>query len=137
MAGLSWKRLGRKKQFQEGQAHQILDDLFLNLLIIGNKLRPKVIIAENVKGMLIGNTKGYVKQIIQLYNAIGYDVQLFLLNAAKSMGVPQKNVSAFFYLFSKRFEIAKTKSFFNQKPITLGETIADCIDEKEKITLGI
>lgn len=135
MAGAREKGWGEKKQFREGQAHQILDDLFFEFIDLGNKLRPKVIIAENVKGMLIGNAKGYVKQIIQLYNTIGYDVQLFLLNAA-SMGVPQKRERVFFICSRKDLKLPKLNLFFNQKPITLGEAIADCIDEKGKDCTG-
>lgn len=43
--------------------------------------------AENVKGLIIGNAKGYVKQIFREFNEAGYETQLFLLNAA-AMGVP-------------------------------------------------
>ncbi|XBO86714.1 DNA cytosine methyltransferase [Bacillus licheniformis] len=50
--------------------------------------------AENVKGMVSGNAKGYVKLVIERAKQIGYDVQLFLLNAA-TMGVPQRRERVF------------------------------------------
>jgi DNA (cytosine-5)-methyltransferase 1 len=98
MAGSREKGWGKKKKFREGQAEQTLDDLFFDFIELARKLQPKVVVAENVKGMLQGNAKGYVKQIIGLFNVVGYDVQLFLLNAA-TMGVPQKRERVF--LFAK------------------------------------
>jgi len=118
MAGSREKGWGKKKQFREGQALQTLDDLFFDFIELGRKLRPKVIIAENVKGMLHGNAKGYVKQIIGLFNTIGYDVQLFLLNAA-SMGVPQKRERVFFIGKRKDLNLPDLKLGFYQKAISL------------------
>lgn len=116
MAGSREKGWGKKKQFREGQAHQTLDDLFFDFIDLARKLQPKVVIAENVKGMLQGNAKGYVKQIIGLFNVAGYDVQLFLLNAA-SMGVPQKRERVFFICKRKDLGWPKLGLGFNQKPI--------------------
>lgn len=87
MAGSREKAWGEQKKFREGQANQVLDDLFFHFIDIANKLKPKVIVAENVKGLVIGKAKGYVKQIYQAFELSGYDVQLFLLNSA-FMGVP-------------------------------------------------
>ena len=95
MSGSREKAWGKKKKFREGQSEQILDDLFFHYIDLAFKLRPKVVVAENVKGMLMGNAKGYVKQIIGLLGTAGYDVQLFLLNGA-SMGLPQKRERVFF-----------------------------------------
>ena len=52
------------------------------------KLRPRVALLENVKGLLHGNAKAYAKEIVRRLREHGYTVQLFMLNAA-SMGVPQ------------------------------------------------
>jgi len=54
------------------------------------RLRPKVAIAENVKGMLIGNAKGYTKLIMARFKELGYrplvvsDQQRRLRRAAKA-----------------------------------------------------
>ena len=88
----TWKK---KKKFREGQSEQVLSDLFFDWIALVKKLQPKVAIAENVKGMLIGNAKLYTKKIIRELNAIGYNVQLFLLNAA-SMRLPQRRERVFF-----------------------------------------
>jgi DNA (cytosine-5)-methyltransferase 1 len=95
MAGNREKDWGKEKVFREGQAKQRLDDLFFDYIKLAKKLQPKVVIAENVKGMLQGNAKTYVKRVKDEFQKAGYKVQLFLLNAA-SMGVPQKRERVFF-----------------------------------------
>ena len=95
MAGNREKDWGKEKVFREGQAKQRLDDLFFDYIALAKRLQPKVVIAENVKGILQGNAKAYVKRIKAEFEAAGYVVQLFLLNAA-SMGVPQKRERVFF-----------------------------------------
>ena len=118
MAGSREKKWGKKKKFREGQADQVLDDLFFHYIELARKLQPKVVVAENVKGMLMGNAKGYVKQIIGLFNVAGYDVQLFLLNGA-SMGLPQKRERVFFVCRRKDLGFKKLSLFFNEKPIAV------------------
>ena len=63
MAGNREKDWGKEKVFREGQEKQRLDDLFFDYIKLAKKLQPKVVIAENVKGMLQGNAKAYVKKI--------------------------------------------------------------------------
>jgi len=95
MAGSREKAWGKNKKFREGQATQVLSDLFFDYLNLVEKLRPRVAIAENVKGMILGNAKGYTKLIMARFKEIGYRVQLFLLNAA-DCGVPQRRERVFF-----------------------------------------
>ena len=83
------------KKFSEGQAVQRLDDLFFSFIELANKLKPKIIVAENVKGIIRGKAKGYVKEIIKKLEKIGYTTQIFLLNGA-NMGLPQARERVFF-----------------------------------------
>lgn len=95
IAGSREEAWGKEKHFREGQAKQVLSDLFFDYLQLVERLKPKVAIAENVKGMIIGNAKGYTKMVMQRFVEIGYKPQLFLLNAA-DCGVPQKRERVFF-----------------------------------------
>ncbi len=95
MAGSREKSWGKKKHFREGQAEQVLSDLFFDYLNLVERLKPRVAIAENVKGMILGNAKGYTKMVMARFREIGYRVQLFLLNAA-DCGVPQRRERVFF-----------------------------------------
>ena len=112
------KSWGIEKQFAEGQKKQRLDDLFFVYLETVSKLKPKVFVAENVTGLLSGNAKGYVNEIIKTARDIGYEVQLFKLNAA-FMGVPQKRERVFFIGNRMRWE--KLRLRFEERPITFGE----------------
>lgn len=120
MAGQREDAWGKKKQFAEGQKLQRLDDLFFTFIGIAERLQPKVVIAENVKGLILGNAKGYVNEIVKGFKAIDYDVQLFLLNAA-SMGVPQVRERIFFIARRKDLDFAPVKMSFKEKQITFGE----------------
>jgi DNA (cytosine-5)-methyltransferase 1 len=100
MAGNREKDWGKEKKFKEGQAKQILDTLFFDFIDLANKLQPKVVIAENVKGMLLGSAKSYVRDIYREFDKAGYIVQHWLLNASK-MGVPQRRERVFFIALRK------------------------------------
>ena len=57
MAGNREKDWGKEKKFKEGQAEQVLDTLFFDFIDLAEKLKPKVVIAENVKGITQGEAK--------------------------------------------------------------------------------
>jgi DNA (cytosine-5)-methyltransferase 1 len=95
MAGSREKAWGKEKHFREGQAKQVLSDLFFDYLDLVQRLKPRVAVAENVKGMIIGNAKGYTKMVMARFREIGYRPQLFLVNAA-DCGVPQRRERVFF-----------------------------------------
>jgi DNA (cytosine-5)-methyltransferase 1 len=124
MAGSREKAWGKKKHFREGQAEQVLDDLFFDYLNLVEHLKPRVAIAENVKGMLQGNAKGYCKMVIDRFRDIGYKPQLFLVNAA-DCGVPQKRERVFF--IALRNDINKPKLLLAPKSrwISAGEATSD------------
>lgn len=120
MAGNREKDWGKEKVFREGQAKQRLDNLFFDYIKLAKKLQPKIVIAENVKGMLQGNAKAYVKKIKTEFEEAGYKVQLFLLNAA-SMGVPQKRERVFFICQRNDLKFKDLKLNFNEKAIVFKE----------------
>jgi len=132
MAGSREKAFGKDKKFREGQAKQVLSDLFFDWIALVDKLRPKVAIAENVKGMLSGNAKAYTKAVVDKLKAIGYDVQLFCLNAA-SMGVPQKRERVFFICSRRDLKLPKLKLEFNEKQIAVS-TLSARLKNKRILT---
>lgn len=124
MAGKREKAWGVDKHFREGQAKQVLSDLFFDFINLAARLKPKVVIAENVKGMIVGNAKGYTKMILKRFNEIGYDCQIFLVNAA-DCGVPQKRERVFFCCVRNDLKKRKLKLSFNNKWITAKEACKD------------
>jgi DNA (cytosine-5)-methyltransferase 1 len=134
MAGNREKDWGKEKQFREGQAMQVLDTLFFDFIDLAKKLQPKVVIAENVKGLLLGDAKQYVRQIYREFDLAGYYCQHWLLDASK-MGVPQRRERVFFialrkdlaklFLYQKDlFTVApKLKLKFNEPEIKFSEIL--------------
>lgn len=100
MVGCREEAWGKKKHFREGQKEQVLDTLFFDFIDLAERLQPKVVIAENVKGLMLGNAKAYCTRIYEAFDNAGYYVNRYLLNAA-DMGVPQSRERVFFICIRK------------------------------------
>lgn len=120
MAGEREAAWGKEKAFREGQKKQRLDDLFFDFIKTAKRLNPKIVVAENVEGLILGNAKGYVNEIVKEFNAVGYAVQMFLLNASK-MGVPQCRKRVFFIARKKELKLNPLKIQVNEPPIFFKE----------------
>jgi len=112
MAGNREKDWGKEKKFREGQAEQVLDNLFFDFIDLAKELQPKVVVAENVKGLIQGNAIEYVRKIYREFDLAGYYCQHWLLDASK-MGAPQRRERVFFIAMRK--DIAK--DFLYQKDL--------------------
>lgn len=147
IAGSREEAWGVEKKFREGQATQILDTLFFDFIELAKKLQPKVVIAENVKGLLQGDAMKYVQRIYKEFDEAGYSCQHWLLDA-QFMGVPQRRERVFFVCLRKDlidkvpvdynlFEtFPRLDLEFKENPITceeagleLGEPIRNCYAE--------
>jgi len=100
MAGTREEDWGKEKMFREGQVEQVLDTLFFDFIDLAKELQPKIVVAENVTGLLQGNAKDYVIKIYNQLEEAGYYVQHFVLDASK-MGVPQSRERVFFIALRK------------------------------------
>lgn len=135
------KDWGKDKKFREGQAEQVLDTLFFDFIDLAKKLQPKVVVAENVKGLLMGNAIEYVKKIYKDFDEAGYYCQHFLLNS-KDMGVPQKRERVFFiclrkdlaepFLYNKDMFtlLPKIELNFNYNPILFKDVYENLTDRE-------
>ncbi|MCP4055298.1 MAG: DNA cytosine methyltransferase, partial [Mesoflavibacter sp.] len=134
MAGNREKDWGKEKKFREGQAEQVLDNLFFDFIDLAKELQPKVVVAENVAGMMMGEAKQYVRKVYDSFLNAGYQLRVepYLLDASK-MGVPQKRKRVFFIAlrndlanqFMEQIDMFQTAPKldleFNEKPILFGE----------------
>lgn len=139
MAGNREKDWGKEKKFREGQAEQTLDTLFFDFIDLAKELKPKVVVAENVKGLLMGNAKEYVRKIYDEFDKAGYYCQHWLLDASK-MGVPQRRERVFFiclrkdlaekFLYQKDMftRIPKLEMWFDEPEIKFKEIFKDYCD---------
>lgn len=121
-AGIREKGWGKAKKFREGQVRQTLDDLFFVFLDTVEKLQPKIVIAENVTGIVKGKAKGYVNLIVARFRELGYNVQIFELNAA-FMDVPQARHRIFF--IANRCGYPKLKLSFDNDTIPFKEVMSE------------
>lgn len=117
-SGLRDKAWGKEKHFREGQATQVLDDLFFDFLDVVERLQPKIVVAENVAGMLKGNARGYLILIKDRLTQLGYATQIFLLDSS-TMGVPQKRNRVF--IIANRMNYPKLTLDFHEPPIHFGK----------------
>src|SRR5690606_29701687 len=134
MAGNREKDWGKDKKFREGQAEQVLDTLFFDCIDLAEKLQPKIVVAENVKGLILGSAKEYVRKIYKAFQKAGYQLRIapYLLDASK-MGVPQRRERVFFIAlrndlagpFMEQIDMfqsaPKLKLSFNEREILFGE----------------
>jgi len=120
MAGSREDGWGKEKKFREGQTEQVLDTLFFDFIDLAEKLQPKVVIAENVKGLMVGAAKEYVYKITEALSKAGYVSNLWLLNSSV-MGVPQKRERTFFVALRNdmcaNIEHQYTMDMFNPMPV--------------------
>lgn len=117
IAGKREKTWGKSKKFREGQTEQTLDDLFFVFLDTVKKLSPKIVIAENVTGIVMKNAKGYCNMIVNRFHELGYEVQIFRLNAGL-MDVPQTRERIFFIANNQGY--GKLRLDFNYDLIPFG-----------------
>lgn len=117
MAGNRESDWGKEKKFREGQSKQVLDTLFFDFIDLAKKLQPKIVVAENVEGLLLGNAREYVKKIYKALDDAGYEVQHWLLDSSK-MGVPQKRKRVFFIALRKDIAVPflQVYNLFELKP---------------------
>ncbi len=110
--------------FRHDGITQRWDDLFYEYIALAKKLQPKVVIAENVKGILLGDAIKYVRDIYDRFDDAGYYCQHWLFDSS-TMGVPQKRERVFFVCLRKDL----AKPFLYQKDLF---TLAPMIDMEFK-----
>jgi len=79
---------GKTKKYSDNKVVENIEDLFFEYLRVAEEIKPKVIIGENVAGLLAGEAKLKLNEIVNTFEEIGYDVSYKILNASH-FGVPQ------------------------------------------------
>lgn len=99
------KGWGEVKKYSTSK--QRVDDLFFEFARILKGLQPKVFVAENVAGLVIGKSKGYFLEILQHLGDCGYKVNARVLDA-QWLGVPQRR---------KRLIFVGVRNDLNKSPV--------------------
>lgn len=88
VAGKREKGWGKEKSYSDGKLQANIEDLFYEFIRIAEGVQPRVIVAENVKGITFGEARTKLNAFCNAFEDIGYDVTYKVLNAA-DYGVPQ------------------------------------------------
>lgn len=127
------KSWGKKKKFREGQKEQTLDDLSFIFIETAKKLQPRVVIMENVAGLLLGEAFGYVQKIYKQFEEAGYKVHHWLMESEK-MGVPQRRHRVIFVAI--RNDIGKDPGHLNMTFNYEKNTYKEITDGTQDIRIG-
>lgn len=98
MAGKRERKWGEVSAYSDKK--QRTDDLFFEFLRLAEGLRPKVIVAENVKGLAVGKAKGVFLEVLEHLERIGYVASAQVLDA-QWLGVPQRRERLIFVAVRK------------------------------------
>ena len=98
------------------------DDLFWEYARLAEGLQPRVIVAENVSGLVKGTAKGYFKLILARLREAGYVVRARLLDAGW-LGVPHDRQRLIFV--GVRADLAAVPAF--PRPLPYRYTVAEIL----------
>lgn len=131
------------KKYSDGKIVENIEDLFLEFIRVAKDIKPKVIIAENVKGITLGESRTKLVEFINAFESIGYQVTYKVMNAA-NFGVPQNRLRTIFICV--RDDVADaiglnvlnlTSLFPDELPgiVSLEEAIGDVDNDPEEVKM--
>ena len=103
------------------------NQLFSEYIRLLKGLQPKILVMENVSGMVKGKMKLIFAEILTELKAAGYNVKVKLLNAMY-FGVPQSRQRLIFIGVRNDLNIEPVHPKAQTKPITVREALKDCPD---------
>ena len=132
---------GKTKKYSTGKMVENIEDLFFEYLRVAEEIKPKVIIGENVAGLLAGEAKQYYFKINNTFEKIGYDVSSKVLDSS-NYGVPQSRKRVFFIGVREDVTEAIGLTFMNiasifppenREIVTVGEAFDDIELDPEEV----
>ncbi len=140
VAGKREKNWGQENKYSETRQDNV-EDLFFEYIRILREIKPKVFIAENVKGLTIGAAKGYLNIILRELKKSGYQVEARTLNA-KWLGVPQNRQRLIIIGIREDLWKAEYKERLHPKPVNKVVILKDAfqglqLTKKDKIETNI
>ena len=132
---------GKTKKYSDGKIVENIEDLFFEYLRVAEEIKPKVIIGENVAGLLAGEAKLKLNEIVNTFEKIGYDVSYKILDASH-FGVPQSRRRVIFIAVREDVTEAIGLTFMNigsifptenKDVVTAGEALEDLELDPEEV----
>ena len=144
ISGSREKGWDKEKKYSDGKVQSAIEDLFYEFIRIAKGIQPKVIIAENVKGITFGKAIEKLNAFINEFEDIGYNVTYKVLNAA-DYGVPQGRERTIFICVRDDVCDDIGLSFLNinsifpsptvNKHITMSQAIDDVENDEEEVQM--
>ena len=137
------KGFGKTKKYSDGKKVENIEDLFFEFLRVAEDIKPKVIVAENVAGLMMGEAKQYYYKITNAFEKIGYDVSSMVLDSSH-YGVPQTRKRVIFIAVREDVTEAGGLTFMNiagifpekfSEAITCGDAFSDLEYDEEEIKM--
>ena len=137
------KGFGKTKNYSDGKKVENIEDLFFEFLRVAEEIKPKVIVAENVAGLMMGEAKQYYYKITNAFEKIGYDVSSMVLDSSH-YGVPQTRKRVIFIAVREDVTEAVGLTFMNiagifpdkfSEAITCGDAFSDLVYDEEEIKM--
>lgn len=135
MCGDREKTWGKSYQHVGDSDKQRTDDLFFEYIRMIQILKPKIFVAENVKGLISGVAKGYFKNIIANMNKLTnneYQIKAMLVNA-KDFEVPQSRERVIIYGIRKDIYLDKALRLQTYPEISFYKATKDLDIPKEEL----
>lgn len=126
-AGKREQKWGKVVKYSETE--QRCDDLLYQYARMLDEIKPKVFIAENVKGLVVGEAKNIFNDVTNLFKSKGYNVKCRLLNA-KYFNVAQNRPRIFWVGVRKDYNIEPSHPKAQYKPLTVAEVLKDVKNEE-------
>ena len=134
---------GQVKKYSDDKKVENIEDLFFEFIRVAKDIQPKVIVGENVSGLLMGEAKNYYYKITAEFGNIGYNVSSMLLDSSH-YGVPQTRKRVIFIAVRKdvtdvigltSLNIAGVFPEKNSEVVTCGKAFEDLIYDEEEIKM--
>jgi DNA (cytosine-5)-methyltransferase 1 len=120
---------GKVKKYSNKK--QRVDDLFFEYMRFIKAIKPKIFVAENVKGLTIGVAKGYFNEIMRSLKDCGYNVKCKLMNA-KYYEVPQSRERVIFIGVREDLGMIPIYPTPNRKVISLKDAIGNMVNDSSE-----
>lgn len=129
-AGLIADGWGKTKVY--GNTKQRTDDLFFEYIRFLAEIKPKVFVAENVTGLIKGDSKGHFKDFLSQFKALGYNTKAKLMNAS-NYNVPQKRERIIFIGVRNEFNLEPIFPEPSIKKISLKDAFKGLVNTEEDL----
>ncbi len=130
-AGVKEKNVGKEVNYSGG-IYQRVDDLFDEAIRMIKGFKPKVFVAENVPGMISGDSKGFFIEVHKQMQALGYVVEARIIDPSY-LGVPQARRRLIFVGVRKDLKLSPAFPKKGKRRTTVKEVLPNIAYLKHKV----